>query len=66
MTSCLLSGDNAKQVVLNPGMTTDWVLVIVLSSYNASVDANPVLESKLVARKDPEGENIASRGAFPT
>jgi hypothetical protein len=44
---------------MNPGMTTDWVLVMVSSSYNAIVDSFPfpVLELKLVARKDPEGEN---------
>jgi hypothetical protein len=41
---------------MNPGMTTDWVLVT--SSHNAAVDACPCfLEQKLVARKDPEGEN---------
>jgi hypothetical protein len=36
-------------------MTTDWVLVIVSRSYNASVDSFIlVVEKKLAARKDPE------------
>jgi hypothetical protein len=40
-------------------MTTDWVLVMVSSSYKAIVDADPtpVVERIMVARKDPEGEN---------
>jgi hypothetical protein len=38
-------------------MTTDWVLAMVSSSYNATVDPFLVLEPKMVARKDPEGEN---------
>jgi hypothetical protein len=43
-------------------MTTDWVLVMVSVSCNAVVDSFLVLERRLVATKDPEGENDASRG----
>jgi hypothetical protein len=48
---------------MNPGMTADWVLVMLSRSCNASVDANSflllVLELEREARKDPEGENTA-------
>jgi hypothetical protein len=56
---------------MNPGMTTDWVLALVASSHNAAVDARPsFLERKLVARKDPEGENtglgqVRGKSALP-
>jgi hypothetical protein len=36
--------------------------MVTSSSVNASVDSFLVLERKLVARKDPEGETTASRG----
>jgi hypothetical protein len=45
-------------------MTTDWVLVIVSSLHDANVDSFPVVEPKLVARKDPVGEKVALQGAF--
>ena len=53
-TSCLLSGDNPKQEGLTSGMMTDWVMVMVSSSYKDSVDTLSVNEYLLVARKDPE------------
>jgi hypothetical protein len=51
---------------MNPGMTTDWVLVMVSISCNAIVDSFLVLEPKLVAKKDPEGESTARTGTFPS
>jgi hypothetical protein len=50
---------------------TDWVLVMVPGSCNASIDANPspVLERRLVATRDPEGENAGwkdAASALPT
>jgi hypothetical protein len=67
-TSCLLSDDTAKQVALKRGMTTDWVLVMVSSSYKASFDEFSNAPILRIARKDPEGENTASKvgpAAFP-
>jgi hypothetical protein len=41
-------------------MPTDWVVVMVSSSCKFAVDTFSVLEPKLDATKDPEGENTAS------
>jgi hypothetical protein len=55
------------QVVMCPGMTTDWVLVMVSIPINASVDPYPfpILEVDTAARKDPDGDNAAVAKLIP-